>query len=177
MITKPVSKIAVAVSSCLVGHKVRYDGNDKKSDIVQNTLCDYFDCRPICPEIAIGLGVPREPIQIVKIDNELRVLGVNEKTIDVTDALVRYADFICDVLPEICGFIFKSRSPSCGLFDVPIFNKYNLQIGSGAGIFASRICHGKATLPVIDEIGLAEPERLQNFIREVEYYSLSVKRL
>jgi uncharacterized protein YbbK (DUF523 family) len=172
----PVNKIVVAVSSCLLGHKVRYDGSDKRNSVVEHQLCTYFDCRPICPEYAIGLGVPRAPIRVVKVDNGMHAVSVVDHTVDVTDALALYANFICDILPQICGFIFKARSPSCGLSDVPVFGKNGNEIALGAGIFANQICQLKDPLPVIDELQLADRNERLEFIEKVEAYSRSSRR-
>jgi len=171
----PVNSIVIAVSSCLLGHKVRYDGNDKRNSIVVNQLCNYFDCRPICPEYAIGLGVPRDPIQVVKIDLDLRALSLSDKWTDMTDTLIRYANFVCDGLPQLCGFILKARSPSCGLSDVPVYDERGDQISTGSGIFAGQVRRNKIFLPVIDEIQLAEPEAREKFIVEVKRYSHSIR--
>ena len=170
----PVNKIVIAVSSCLLGHKVRYDGNDKRNLMVENQLCNYFDCRPVCPEYAAGLGVPRAPIHVVKIGSDVRAVGTANNAFDVTDLLEQYADYLGKAIPQLCGYVFKARSPSCGLVDVPIYNNLGNQINVGSGIFASQIHRNMKTLPVIDEIQLAQPQGLRDFIQEVERYSRSL---
>ena len=171
-----LNRIAIGVSSCLLGHKVRYDGSDKRNSIVGNQICNYFDCRPICPEYAIGLGVPRDPIQLVKLDTGIRALKVADKTIDVTYPLVQYAAYVFNALPQICGYVFKARSPSCGLTDTPIYNQSGDVNAKGRGVYANQICELKNSLPVIDEIQLAILEARQEFIREVERYSRSIQQ-
>ena len=167
----PLTNYAIAVSSCLLGHKIRYDGNDKRNKVVEEEICNRFSCIPVCPEYAIGLGVPRHPVHLVQIGGSIRVLGVSDSSQDITDLLGDYADFVCNSLPQICGYIFKARSPSCGLIDTPVFNERNDEISKGRGAYASRIALRKPTLPVIDEIHLAVPAMRIDFIQRVENYA------
>jgi uncharacterized protein YbbK (DUF523 family) len=170
-----VNQIVIAVSSCLLGHKVRYDGSDKQNLTIKNQLCNYFNCRAICPEYAVGLGVPRDPIQVVKTNGEYRAIGVTDKSIDVTHKLARYAEFVNKAEGPICGYVFKAQSPSCGLYDVPVFDVNGYQIKLGSGIFAQRMRQINISLPVIDEARLLAPEGLWTFIQDVERYSQNLK--
>ncbi|WP_455212659.1 DUF523 domain-containing protein [Kaarinaea lacus] len=172
----PKNRITIGVSSCLLGHKIRYDGNDKLNTIVENIICKHFHCIPLCPEFAVGLGVPRDPVQLVQTGDSIRVFGVGNPSLEITALLQQYADFVCDVLPEISGYVFKARSPSCGLVDTPIFNKNGCEIATGRGAYARQIILRKQALPVIDETRLIEPARRAEFIQKVEHYSQSIQR-
>ena len=174
--TMPENRIAIGVSSCLLGHKIRYDGNDKLNSIVENVICTRFHCIPLCPEYAIGLGVPRDPVQLIKSGETIRVLGVKNQARDITVMLQQYADFITSALPQIRGYVFKARSPSCGLVDTPIFDKNNQEITTGRGGYARQITYRNSAMPVIDEINLTDPARQAEFIQAVEIYSLVCKR-
>ena len=106
-------KIPVGISSCLLGQTVRYDGGHKYDVYINRRLADFFDFRPFCPEVAIGLGTPRPPIRLVTTSDGLRVRGVKDPSRDVTEQLCDYGNRVAAKQAELCGYIFKSRSPSC----------------------------------------------------------------
>ena len=170
MSQQQIEKIQIAVSSCLLGHKVRYDGQDRKNDNVMK-LCNQFDCIAICPEYAIGLGIPRPPINIVQIDSELRVRGIANPNHDMTDALKEYADSIIESIPNICGYIFKARSPSCGVNSTPFFNEAGTDLGKTSGIYSNRIQQRLHNLPIIEEKQLEDGEDMQRFAEAVYTYA------
>ena len=116
-----VKKIKVGISSCLLGESVRYDGGHKRDDYIIDTLTQHFDLIGVCPEVAIGLGVPRPPIQLVETRTGTSVLSVDDPTNDVTARLSRFASRTSVELSDVCGYIFKSGSPSCGLQAVPLY--------------------------------------------------------
>jgi uncharacterized protein YbbK (DUF523 family) len=171
-----MKQIAIGVSSCLLGHRVRYDGRDKRNSIVENELCSRFQCIPLCPEYAIGLGVPRAPVQLIQDGENFAVVGVADCSMDITTSLRGYADFVGNTLIDLCGYIFKSRSPTCGLTDTPVFDHHGKEVGKGRGEYAARLIRHCADLPAIDEIQLADPNLRQEFILQVETYSMSLKR-
>ena len=163
-------KIQIAVSSCLLGHKVRYDGQHREHKNVL-ALCEQFHCMAICPEYAIGLGIPRAPINIIQIDSEKRVRGIENPNHDVTDALQEYADSIYESIPNLCGYVFKARSPSCGVNSTPFFSDSGNEIGITSGIFSSRIQQRLRNLPIVEETQLASTEDIQRFIDAVVTYA------
>ncbi len=171
-----MKRIIIGVSSCLLGHKVRYDGNDKRNSIIENDICARFRCVPLCPEYAIGLGVPRDPLHIIQFAESRRVVRVADQSVDVTAQLQQYADFVCGAWAQICGYIFKARSPSCGLVDTPVFDFLGNEINKGPGGYTAQILRRLGTLPVIDELQLADPVRRRDFVQKVERYSQSSKR-
>ena len=118
------SKIPVGVSSCLVGDKVRYDGDHKHSVFITDTLGQYLQFNKFCPELEIGLGVPRKPIRLTKNKQGLiRCVQIGNGSIDVTDSLQDLADQQASWHQQLCGYIFKKGSPSCGLGNVKIWDK------------------------------------------------------
>jgi len=161
--------ITVAVSSCLLGERVRYDGEEKFSmDIEQLRKMD-IELVSICPEVGIGLGVPRPPVQVVSVVDQLKVLGVNNPEQDITVALIDYARKILHQYPDVCGYIFKSRSPSCGVSDTPVFSLQGKELVKSSGLFAKTIIeHTK--FPVVDENCLSAPECRARFLQAVNRY-------
>ena len=116
-------KIPIGVSSCLLGDRVRYDGGHKKHSYIVDTLGEYFSFRPFCPEMAIGMGVPRETIRIIDENNQLRVRGVKVAALDVTDELIECANQERHWHESLCGYIVKKDSPSCGMERVKVYRK------------------------------------------------------
>ncbi|NOZ54986.1 MAG: DUF523 domain-containing protein [Gammaproteobacteria bacterium] len=183
----PQPNIQVAVSSCLLGHKVRYDGKHKKHLNLINSICQTFTCLPLCPEQAIGLGVPRQAIQLVILSAKTRAIGVNTPELDVTNRLKAYAAGVADTLFHISGYIFKAKSPSCGLIDVsciPGQARFDGEIPDEQisvstfvnGIFSGEIQKHMPELPVVDETQLSNQQQIQAFIRRVKSYATSNNR-
>lgn len=169
-------KIKIAVSSCLAGYNVRYDGKNKKLDVI-NQLCDLFDCIAICPESEIGLGIPRPPLNIVKINNSFRVRGRTNPAFDVTDALQKHAQHIVCCHRDICGYVFKSRSPSCGVYSTPWRRISKEETGLTSGIFSAQIRELLPSLPVIEETQLENSEHLNEFVNAVRRYAEELTNL
>lgn len=160
----------LGISSCLLGNSVRYDGGHKCDIFVTQTLARYFDLTPVCPEVAIGLGIPRPPIRLIGESARPRAVAVRDPAVDVTEALTAYGATQARSMSDICGYIFKSRSPSCGLTRVPVRDPAGRRTGAGAGIYAKAFCAARALLPVADEDRLAEPVWRDNFIERVFAY-------
>jgi uncharacterized protein YbbK (DUF523 family)/uncharacterized protein YbgA (DUF1722 family) len=170
---QPHTSINLAISSCLTGIRVRYDGDHKKDDYITGTLANYFNLIPICPEVGIGLGIPRKPIHLVKSASRLRVLSVedNPPSIDATLQLIDYARQKSQQLGQISGYIFKSRSPSCGVWDVPVSDQQGRVTEYGAGMFAREWLRLNPLLPVIDEVKLNDPVQREHFFERVFAFS------
>ena len=159
-------KIPVGISSCITGENVRYDGGNKYDPRVIEHLGKYFDLRGFCPEVEAGLGVPRETIQLVYKNKKIRAVGVKDPDRDVTRALKKAADKNSATFEPLCGYILKARSPSCGMYKVPVF-KSDKQKGEGSGIFAQRLMKTYPCLPVEESERLENPEILENFVLRV----------
>ena len=168
-------KIPIGISQCALGEPVRYNGGHKHSKVCTQLLGRCFDYVPLCPEVAIGLGVPRQPIRLVKsspaADAEVRVIGVEDKNLDVTEPLLEYADSVVPALEAVRGYIFMQNSPSCGLRGVRRYLPNNHGIDSeGVGIFAQRLREHFPHLPV-EEVGrLNNSELRENFLTRVFAY-------
>jgi uncharacterized protein YbbK (DUF523 family) len=138
----------VAVSACLVGEPVRYDGASRYLPAVA-WLAEHLQLVPVCPEVGAGLSVPRPPVQLVaaSADSSPRALGRDDPSLDVTQALADFArTSAADLVGggALCGYLLKSRSPSCGLDSTPLFTADGTQLGTTSGIQAT---HFQSRLP------------------------------
>lgn len=162
----------IGVSGCLLGQPVRYDGRDKRDDWICDRLAAEFDLEPICPEVAIGMGVPRPPIRLVAGLGGTRARRVDDPAVDVTESLRAYAAEVARRLGgKLAGYVFKSRSPSCGTGRVPRFSPSGEDAGDAAGIFAAALCALLPGLPVVEETELSTAEGRLNFMARVEAYA------
>jgi uncharacterized protein YbgA (DUF1722 family)/uncharacterized protein YbbK (DUF523 family) len=161
-----MKKIPVGISSCLLGQPVRYDGGHKLDSYITGTLAEYFDFQVFCPEVAIGMGVPRPSIQLVKLDNEIRSLGVKNPDLDVTGPLRGYANLQKPAHEDLCGYILKKDSPSCGMERVKVYINGQPQ-KMGIGIYADEMMRNNPLLPVEEEGRLGDPRLRENFIQRV----------
>ena len=163
-------KIQIGISSCLLGEEVRYDGGHKRNVYVTGTLSRYFDFKATCPEMAIGLGVPRPTIRLVDMGSGIRVVGVNDASLDVTDKLRAFSEDATARLQRISGYILKKDSPSCGMERVRVYNSNEMPEKRGRGIFAETLINALPTLPVEEEGRLMDPVLRENFIERVFIY-------
>ena len=159
----------VAISSCLLGENVRYDGGHKRDTCIAQYLSAHVDWKPVCPEVGAGLGVPRPRVQLVGDRDRPAALGVEDSRLDVTAALYDYAQRELQALQGVSGYVFKSKSPSCGLVDTPLFDINGHETELTSGIFA-RIKTALPGLPVIDELQLCEATRRDLFLQQVMAY-------
>ena len=176
------ARIPVGISSCLLGEKVRYDGEHKRSSYCHDLLSQHFDLRPFCPEMAAGLGAPRTIIRLTEQDGELRAMQQTDPSRDVTDLLASHADHVADTHADLCGYIFTERSPSCGLFRVKQYNDSGVQTGDRArGIFAARLSERLPLLPMEEAERLNDADLCESFILRVyvwhEWHSQLLPRL
>ncbi len=164
-------KIPVGVSQCLLGEQVRYDGGHKRSRYVTDQLHQYFEFYPVCPEVGIGLGIPRKPIRIVNVDGDSRVQQNDDPTVDVTDRLVDYAQQTIPELAPLCGYIFMQNSPSCGVFDLKRYGENGYPLDKkGRGIYAREVIEAYPLLPVEEAGRLNDAGLRENFITRVFAY-------
>jgi uncharacterized protein YbbK (DUF523 family) len=150
---------------------VRYDGTGKPHAGVQ-ALTDQVEFIALCPELAIGLGVPRPPIQLVLREGEQFALGVEDPLMDVTDALRGYARQVCDAYAgELGGYVCKARSPSCALATTAVFNEKGKQLSRSDGMFIAELVRLIPGLPIVDEAALETHEGREYFLQRVCVYS------
>ncbi len=172
MYIKPTTRPRIGISSCLLGENVRYDGSNKKNTYITEDLSGLFEFVPFCPEVAIGMGIPRPPIQLVDSNGEVHALGIDNPAVNVTLALREYAGKIKPQLDCLSGYIFKSHSPSCGITEVKVLIGNNYEL-IGEGIFAHEIKRMVPDLPVIDEQQLMDDALRSTFLQHVKTYSPS----
>lgn len=161
-----MKKIPVGISSCLLGQEVRFDGGHKHDAYITGTLGQYFEFRPFCPEVEIGLGVPRPTLHLVRIGEEIRCVGVKNPERDVTDRLRRRAEQLKDQHAELCGYILKKDSPSCGMERVKVYGNGQPR-REGVGLYAEALMKANPLLPVEEEGRLGDPGLRENFIQRV----------
>ncbi|MBK6961349.1 MAG: DUF1722 domain-containing protein [Gammaproteobacteria bacterium] len=162
-------KVPVGISSCLLGEAVRHDGGHKRNPYILETLGRFFDLQPFCPEVAIGLGVPRPPVRLVQVaGGGVRARGVRDAALDVTEPLEACAQAQHAWHASLCGYILKKNSPSCGAMGVRIHGEDSEPSErTGAGLYAARLMANFPLLPVEDEDRLADPALRENFVRRV----------
>ncbi len=160
----------IGISSCLLGQRVRYDGNHKRDSYVSDTLARHFELVPVCPEVAIGLGVPRPPIRLVGAVTHPRAVGVDDPALDVTAALAAYGRRQAHALDGICGYIFKSKSPSCGLERVKVYPRGAGAPRGGTGIYAAAFRAAAPLVPLEEEGRLNDAALRDNFLERVFAY-------
>ena len=161
-----MNAIVVGISSCLLGHQVRYDGAHKYHSYIERTLGQYFQFRAFCPEVEAGLGIPRPAVQLREIEHSIRVVGVKDHALDVTEALAQVGDKQRDWLEGLCGYILKKDSPSCGMERVKIY-KHDIPARNGVGVFAAYLQQHFPTLPIEEEGRLGDSVLRENFIQRV----------
>lgn len=171
MNTSDDSRPIVGVSACLLGQCVRYDGAHKRHGAIADVLARDFRLIPVCPEVEIGLGTPREPIQLVD-EGGMRVRGVTTR-MDHTEPLRRFAERKVRELAElgICGYVLKRGSPSCGLAEVPVHSADAPPSRTGRGAFAHVLVLRFPRLPICEERDLDEASNRDAFIRRVRTYA------
>ncbi len=159
-----IETIKLGISSCLLGNNVRYDGVNKLDQYLMDTFGRFVEWVPVCPEVEAGLSVPREPMQLVADDSRTRLITIATKQ-DRTDVLMRWTEGKLKHLEQegVCGFIFKARSPSCGIHDAELFSTSGESIGARAGLFAEAIKNRFPLLPVEDEERLRDPGVRERF--------------
>jgi len=164
-----MEKIPIGVSSCLLGNKVRYDGGHKHDQYITGTLGLFFQWVPVCPEVECGLPTPREAMRLIDSNRGPRL--VTRKTgLDHTDMMSSWASQKLNELREhdLCGFIFKSRSPSSGMERVKLYNSQSgMPVGTASGIFAAAFMENFPQIPVEEEGRLHDPVLRENFIDRV----------
>jgi uncharacterized protein YbgA (DUF1722 family)/uncharacterized protein YbbK (DUF523 family) len=161
-------RIRLGVSSCLLGEAVRYDGGHKHDRFLTETLGRHVEWVPVCPEVEIGLPVPRDTLRLVGTPDAPRL--VQEKTgEDLTARMERYAGDRVRALAELNldGYVLKRASPSCGLFRVRVYRDNGVPAADGRGLFAAALTSALPALPVEEEGRLTDPAIRENFIERV----------
>ena len=163
-----MEKIKLGISSCLLGNPVRYDGGHKLDRFLTDTLGKYVDYVPVCPEVECGLGIPRKSMRLEGNPDSPRLIVTTTRD-DMTERMESFArKRVVELEKEdVCGFIFKSDSPSSGMERVKIYNEKSMPVKNGVGIFAKIFMEHFPLLPVEDEGRLHDPGLRENFIERI----------
>ena len=160
-------KPLVGVSRCLLGDTVRYDGQSKTNTIVIEKLGEIFELVAVCPEVEAGLSIPRPPVRLTGSVENPKLTGRDDPDIDITDIMLQYCESKPAELKHLSGFIFKSRSPSCGLNSTPVFLNDKCVTETSRGVFAKKLCGLYPELPLIEDSELEDENLLNKFIRSI----------
>ena len=160
-------KPKIGISRCLLGDAVRYDGQAKPNPFIIEKLSELFELIPVCPEVEAGLSVPRPPVQLTGSITSPRLTGRDDASIDITEIMVEYCSRKIQTLNDLHGFIFKSRSPSCGLHSTPVFIDGQAISDNSRGIFAGSMRETYPGLPMIEDSDLEDPELYQQFVSAI----------
>ncbi|WP_206613403.1 YbgA family protein [Parahaliea mediterranea] len=162
----------VGIGACLNGQAVRYDGSNKRPHSALARLLEAFELRPFCPEVGIGMSVPRPPIHLVGSEpGQVRALDVASHQQDYTDALSDFAASVLQRAPDLCGYILVKNSPSCGYARVKRHHHNgNTLAADSQGIFAATLQRLAPLLPLEDDGRLHDPGLRDSFIARVFAY-------
>ncbi|RCK72419.1 MAG: Hypothetical protein YbgA [Ignavibacteriae bacterium] len=164
--------IRIGISSCLLGEKVRFDAGHKKDLYLTNILGKYVEWIPVCPEVEVGMGVPREAIRLVGKANNPNLVGTKSGR-DWTDEMKKFSQMRNKQLAEmnLSGFIFKKDSPTCGMERVRVYSQSGSPSKEGIGIFARSFIEQFPLIPVEEEGRLNDIKIRENFIERVFAYN------
>jgi uncharacterized protein YbgA (DUF1722 family)/uncharacterized protein YbbK (DUF523 family) len=163
--------IRLGVSTCLLGEQVRYDGGHKLDRFLVNILGEFVDWVPVCPEVEIGLPIPRESLRLVG-DPEAPRLVAPKSGRDHTETMQAWARERLEQLAavKLHGFIFKKNSPSSGLFRVRVYDQNGMPQRVGTGIFPREVMRRFPLLPLEEEGRLHDMRLRENFIERIFVY-------
>jgi uncharacterized protein YbgA (DUF1722 family)/uncharacterized protein YbbK (DUF523 family) len=163
-----VERIKIGISSCLLGIPVRYDGGHKLDHFLRDTLGQYVDYVPVCPEVDCGMSVPREAMRLEGKPDAPRLMTRSTRE-DKTDMMMNWAKKRVAQLEaeDLCGFIFKSDSPSSGMERVKVHDDKGMPAKTGIGIFARVFMEKFPLLPVEEEGRLHDAAIRENFIERI----------
>ncbi len=163
--------IRIGISACLLGEKVRFDGGHKHDRYLTQTLGKYFEWVPVCPEVELGLGTPRETMRLEQADDGVRMV-MSKSGRDLTDSMREYAMTRVEQLAKenLGGYILKSDSPSCGLMRVRVYGSGGVPSRNGQGLFAKALSERLPHLPIEEEGRMCDLRLRENWIERVFAY-------
>jgi uncharacterized protein YbgA (DUF1722 family)/uncharacterized protein YbbK (DUF523 family) len=168
----PALPIRIGISTCLLGREVRWDGGHRRDAFLVDTLARWVEYVPVCPEVELGLGIPREPVRL-EGDAEAPRLVAPKSGTDHTAAMARLARARVADLARcgLSGYVLKKDSPSCGLARVRVYGRSAVPSRRGVGAFARVLLEGLPLLPVEEEGRLHDPVLRESFIERVFAYA------
>ena len=163
--------LKIGVSACLLGEKVRFDGGHKRDRFVTDILGSWVEFIPLCPEVEIGLGTPRPSIRLERHGDEVALVEPRSGT-DHTKNMLRFAARRVSALAtmDLCGYILKSKSPSCGMERVQLWNEKGMGEKKARGLFAQNLMESLPLLPVEEEGRRNDPRLRENFVERLFAY-------
>jgi uncharacterized protein YbgA (DUF1722 family)/uncharacterized protein YbbK (DUF523 family) len=170
------TRLKIGISACLLGQEVRFDGGHKRDPFLTDTLGSQVEWVPVCPEVEMGLGTPREAMRLVRTgDGMVPLRMVTTRTgIDHTEGMNRWAARRLEELArdeaDLCGYVLKKDSPSCGMERVKTYGDAGMPERNGRGLYAAALMRRFPTLPVEEEGRLNDPRLRENFIERVFAY-------
>ena len=165
------SEIRIGVSSCLLGQKVRFDGGHKRDAFVQDSLGRFVTFVPVCPEVEVGMGTPRETVRLVRLGEEVHMVAPRSGR-DWTREMEAWAGRrVAELAGEdLSGYVLKKDSPTCGMERVRVYGAKGMAQKAGRGLFAEALLARYPLLPVEEEGRLNDPPLRENFIERVFAY-------
>ncbi len=164
-----MERLKLGISSCLLGQEVRYDGGHKYDSWIVETLGNYTDFIDLCPEVGIGLPIPREALRLEGTKDDYRMITIKGR-LDYSEHMHNYSLAATENLKalQLCGYIFKSKSPSCGMERVKVYPTHGGAAGkTGIGLYAREFMKAFPLLPVEEEGRLHDPVLRENFIERI----------
>jgi uncharacterized protein YbgA (DUF1722 family)/uncharacterized protein YbbK (DUF523 family) len=163
--------IRIGISSCLLGQHVRFDGGHKRDSFLVDTFGQFVEWVPVCPEVELGLGTPRESLRLIRKGDLVHM--VNGKSgRDITVEMRRWAKARAEELAgeQLAGYVLKKDSPSCGMERVKVYGESGMAEKNGRGLFAEALMARFPRLPVEEEGRLSDPRLRDNFVERVFAY-------
>ncbi|WP_104047267.1 YbgA family protein [Vibrio jasicida] len=162
------SSIKVGISSCVLGERVRFDSGHKISNFVTKELDGYFSFVPVCPEVGVGMSVPRPTIRLVSNEERIALVETKNPDNDHTDNMLTYSENKVNELQseQLCGYIVCAKSPTCGMERVKVYSKNNAA-KEGIGLYTRTLMEKMPWLPVEEDGRLNDPVLKENFITRI----------
>jgi len=161
--------ITIGLSACLAGENVRFDGGHRRDAKIMEVMSKCFNLKTFCPELAIGMGVPRQTIKLVRQHSELKTVGFKDDSLDVTEDLKKIILPQLNWIKKLSGYVVKKGSPSCGMERVKVYGPNRVD-PVGRGIFTNELMSEFPLLPVEEEGRLNDANLLDSFLHRVYAY-------
>lgn len=162
------TEIKIGISSCVLGENVRFDSGHKISKFVTKELSPYFEFVSVCPEVGMGMPVPRPTIRLMSNEERIALVETKDPTKDHTNAMLEYSkDKVAELSDaQLCGYIVCAKSPTCGMERVKVYKK-NGSDNTGVGLYTNELMQQMPWLPIEEDGRLNDPVLKENFITRV----------
>jgi uncharacterized protein YbgA (DUF1722 family)/uncharacterized protein YbbK (DUF523 family) len=164
-------RLKIGISACVMGRQVRYDASHKKSVFCTEQLAEFAEFVPVCPEVAVGLPVPRPTIRQIRTEDNLIKVSRPDGSGDVTQALTAFGQQTAKDNQDLAGFIVCAKSPTCGMERVKVYHHHGKGSESnGVGLFTQQLMAANPSLPIEENGRLNDPVIRENFITRIFAY-------